>query len=63
MKVSEIQNAQLGLVRLAGMGNKAWRLTITDTDTREVVWVDLTEEVAGKIIEKLTSGIQIARAL
>lgn len=64
MKVSEIQNATLGIVRLVnGPPGKAWRLTIQDREAGEVTWVDLTQEVADQIVEKLSGGIVVAKTV
>ena len=57
--MTEIQNATLGIVRT--QGQKPWRLTIQDPDSKEVIWVDLTQEVADQIIAKFTSGIVVPR--
>lgn len=62
MKVSEIQGATLGIVQNPG-AKKPWRLTIQDPDTREVIWVDMTDEVAKQIVAKLTTGIVLAKAI
>lgn len=62
MKVTEIQGATLGIVKIVN-GPKAFRLTIQDQQAGEVIWIDLTQEVADQIIAKLTSGIQIAKGL
>lgn len=62
MKVSEIQNATLGIVNVPG-AVKPWRLTIQDGDTAEVIWIDLTDQVAKQIIEKLSSGIVLAKTV
>jgi len=59
MKVTEVQRATLGVVHIPG-AQKPWRLTIQDPDDKSVLWVDLTQEVADAIVEKLTRGIQIA---
>lgn len=62
MKVSEIQGATLGVVQIPG-AKKPWRLTIQDPDTREVIWVDMTDEVAKQIVAKLNTGIVLAKAI
>lgn len=62
MRVTEIQNGVLGLAHLPG-AVKPWRLTIQDREAGEVIWIDLTDEVAKQITEKLNTGIQIARTI
>lgn len=62
MKVTEIQNAVLGIVRTPSK-QKPWRLTIQDPESKEVLWIDLTQEVADQIVTKFTSGILIPRPL
>lgn len=62
MKVSEIQNAVLGIVRTSSQ-QKPWRLTIQDPDSSEVIWVDLTQEIVDQIVGKFTSGLIIPKPL
>jgi hypothetical protein len=62
MKVTEVQGAVLGVVHLPG-AIKPWRLTIQDPDDKSVLWVDLTDDVAKQIVEKLTSGIVVAKSV
>lgn len=62
MKVTEIQGATLGIVAIPG-APKPWRLTIQDPHDKSVIWVDMTDEVAKQIVEKLTSGIVLAKSV
>jgi len=60
VKVIEVQNATLGILRQPG-AQKPWRLTIQDRDDGSVIWVDITDEVARQIVAKLSSGIQVVK--
>lgn len=62
MRVSEIQNATLGIVHMPG-AMKPWRLTIQDRECGEVLWLDMTDEVAKQIVEKLSGGIVVAKTV
>jgi len=62
VRVTEIQNATLGIVHLPGQ-RKPWRLTIQDREYGEVLWVDMTDEVAQQIVAKLSGGIVVARGM
>jgi hypothetical protein len=62
MKVTEVQGATLGVVHMPGAA-KPWRLTIQDPHDKSVLWVDLTDEVAKQIVEKLSGGIVVAKSV
>lgn len=64
MRVTELQNVVLGVTRLVDAPpGKAFRLTIQDRDSKEVIWMDISQEVADQIVEKLTRGIQVVKAM
>ncbi len=59
MKISELRNVKVSVDRVDDAGKAAYRMTIQDPHTREVIWLGFTQEVADGLVAQLT-GIQVA---